>query len=545
MVDDTLANRRLYSALLEKAGFVVQTAEDGFRALEKIDEFTPSLILLDYMMPNLDGISVLERLRRDPKTTTLPVVMLTSSAEPDHIDRALEAGANDYITKPVNGKILIARVKSMIRADKLRERVEVGSLQTQLVEELEEAARVQQAQLPAVPILLDDWRVTGVVLPSGQVGGDIFDVVPLDDGSFVAMLLDVSGHGTASALIAAETRAELKNLILGRPLEDALVRLNQHMARRQTGKYCCLAAVLVKDRTLTLVNAGLPPAVVLRGRKVVASVWGSGLPIGMFDESSYVATTLEVEPGDRVILLSDGLTEPFGVADNSADAVERLELWPTVRNEVPSSQELRALINRETLKDNVQADDDRTVVVLQLSGAIAETMRMAARPDAIARAVRWAVDRCPNWVDRSAIDHGLTEALTNAVIHGALGLTSDMRRQGGYEDFLDLAASLPTQPGYVDRHVELEVHQNQEQVSIHIRWRGDSCPVDAQEPESTPPSGGRLSSFEGVGMGTTLIYSLFDMVSWDNDGLGMELTVRRAPNSPPSPQFRWRAVGDV
>lgn len=518
VVDDTPANRRLYGTLLEKAGFTIRTAEDGAEALELIEQQIPSLVLLDYMMPRMDGIEVLERLRASAKTENLPVVMLTASAEPDHIDRALEAGANDYITKPVNGKLLIARVKSMIRADTSRES---SASRSALLAELDEAAKVQQAQLPSVPFAQAGWHISGTVLPSGKVGGDIFDIVTTDDDRIVVTLLDVSGHGTASALIAAEMRAELRNLLEGRSLEKAIERLNQHMARRETGKFSCLAAIELRGGRFNVLNAGLPPVLLMRGAEIVAEIWGSGLPIGVFDNETYSVTELEAKVGDRILVLSDGLTEPFGRADDSLGAAVRLALRTTEQTTLPKPEELRDRIMKSSLVG--ATEDDRTVVVIERGQARAETLVLTAHPEAVARGVRWAKELSPGWIDPPALDMGLTEALTNAIIHGALGLESTGRAQGGYLDYLSQAANLPLDPEYMNRQVTMQVTQTPGLFEIHLTWENTPCPPEEREISRDPPSGNRLSSFELSGMGSNIIATLFDLVTWDDDGLGMVL----------------------
>gem|GEM_PF-456516 len=526
VADDTIANRRLYSALLKKTGFGVITAEDGQEALDSIYENSPSLVVLDYMMPKMSGLEVLEALRANDNTKRLPVVMLTASAEPDHIDRALAAGANDYITKPVNSKLLINRLKAMIAANTPRDRTSESRRTDALMAELEEASRVQQAQLPSVPFKWKDWRVTGAVAPSGEVGGDLFDLVPLEDDRFVAFLLDVSGHGTASALVAAETRAEFRHLLAKRELPEAFAHLNDHLARRATGKYCCLAAVEIKQDAIRIINAGLPPVAVLRGTKVQDQVWGSGMPIGMFEGGEYEVTELPVQGGDRVILLSDGLTEPFGATDDAAAAIERLALWPSVTDEVPSPEALRGRIRTVTRESAPELIDDATALILRLNSTVQEQLRLQARPDAIPRAIRWVVDQSPEWVDSEAVDHGLTEALTNAILHGSLGMGSEMRKSnGGYEDYLTLAQELPDRPGYTDRHVELRVVRNQEAFGIRISWEGSPCPVEERQPMSM--RGGADGMPQNSGMGLNIIRTLFDRVEWDTSGLGMEIWMQR------------------
>lgn len=529
VVDDTSANRRLYSALLESAGFIVHTANDGEEALLAVKSSEPSLVLLDYMMPRLDGIGVLCALRKDSSTHDLPVVMLTASAEPDHIDRALDAGANDYITKPVNGKILVARIKSMISAQSRRGRLRVDPDHDALMADLEDAARVQEAQLPQVPVVASGWTVTGAVVPSGKIGGDLFDIVVESDGRVICFLLDVSGHGTASALVAAETRAELRNLIGARPLAEAFSRLNAHLARRATGKFCCLAAVEAAENKLTIVNAGLPPVVVMRGREIIASVWGSGTALGFFEESSYDETSVRVLPGDRIVLLSDGLTDPFGHTDDSPGAIDRLGLWHDPRKELFDARELRGKMTTGAHADPGDVDDDKTVVILSLDSPWVQKIHLPASPESVGAAVRFAQTRCPDWVDREQLDHGLTEAVTNAILHGTLGVTATVRASHAYREFIALSkdSSSELEEGEENEAIELAIEQTLDAFGVHVRWRHNPCPPSKRGATAPPPSGSELSDFEAHGMGMHLITAFFDEVTWDEDGLGLALRMKR------------------
>lgn len=519
VVDDTSVNRRLYASILENEGYPTLTAESGVQALELIEEHNPSLILLDYMMPGMDGLKVLETLRNRAVTAEIPVVMLTASAEPDHIDAALEAGANDYITKPINGKILTTRVKAIIQADRLRD--QIANRRTEaLYEELEEAAHVQQAQLPPVPCRWHDWEMTGVVAPSGQVGGDIFDLVPTENGRFIALLLDVSGHGTASALVAAETRAELRVLLAERSLLESVQRLNVHLARRQTKKFSCLAAIEIEGDQLRILNAGLPPIALLRGPRAHSTIWGSGIPLGMFEDSTYELTELTAQAGDRLVLLSDGLTEPLGAIDGSLTAIERLSLWPSVRNPFPDVQTIKARISTVTRQSAPELRDDATVVLLERAGALHLSQKIPAHPRRLIDAIHWVLSHRPPWAEALPLDLGLTEALTNSIVHGALGLSSQSRTQGGthgYQQYLSHVHELPSTPQFSDKQIQIELHKTPSTLGIRLSWEGTPCPPELRYPQKD------ASQPVASGMGMQIIHALFQKVVWDEDGLGVEL----------------------
>jgi two-component system cell cycle response regulator len=130
VVDDIPANVKLLEARLLAEYFDVLTADDGFKALEIVDKTSVDLILLDIMMPGMDGFEVCERLKANPRTAHIPVVMVTALDQPADRVRGLKAGADDFLTKPVNDLQLVSRVKSLVRlktlSDELRIRAETA-----------------------------------------------------------------------------------------------------------------------------------------------------------------------------------------------------------------------------------------------------------------------------------------------------------------------------------------------------------------------------------------------------------------------------------
>ncbi len=365
VVDDTASNRMLYGTLLSRAGYNVRVASSGADALQQIQDQIPSLVLLDFMMPGMDGAEVLSRLRKSTTTMELPVVVLTASVASDDIERALVSGADDYITKPVDSRILLTRIKSIIRAHEDRARASAEPQRNALLQELEEARAVQRAQLPQVPQTWDGWHMVGAVVPSGQIAGDIFDIVHFGNGRAVAMLVDVSGHGAASALVAAATRMALRELLVDRSLAEAMRVLNARMSERETGKYSCVGAVEVRGREVTVVNIGLPPIVAQRCGKNFQSVVGSGFPIGMFDDSTYDATSFTVDTGDLIILVSDGLTEPFGATDDVQSALLRMNIQEDCPPSTLGPEDLQGRVRQATKTPLPEMQDDATVVLLE------------------------------------------------------------------------------------------------------------------------------------------------------------------------------------
>ncbi len=361
VVDDSDSNLLLYGTLLARAGFMVRKAKNGADALAAVGAKLPSLMLLDYMMPGMNGGEVIRLLRARPETEDLPIIVLTASVESDDIDTALAAGADDYINKPVDSRILLARIRSIIKARADHIAAGAASERDALRLELAEAQAVQRAQLPSMPAAWPGWTAMGGVVPSGQVAGDVFDLFGAANGQRFTTLIDVSGHGTASALVAAETRIGLRNLLGQYPLQEAIAILNNRMVDRELGKYACLAVVETNNDRVRIVNAGLPPVVVMSTNGNATEVAGCGFPPGMFRDAEYNVIELTVTQGDRVIIVSDGLTEPFSTPDDTRGTISRFRL-----NE-PQVQSWTSLELEQHLT-SIQGPsiaDDATLIVLE------------------------------------------------------------------------------------------------------------------------------------------------------------------------------------
>jgi sigma-B regulation protein RsbU (phosphoserine phosphatase) len=219
VVDDDAANRDLLSRRLQRYGATVTTADDGLRALQLLRKTRFDLVLLDLLMPGLDGYQVLAKLKADANLRNVPVIMISGLDQENGIARCLEAGAEDYLTKPFNSVFLKARIGASLERKHWRDQEQstyqaLLKSQQHLASELAEAAAYVQSQLPA-PLegaVHTDWRF----LPSAQLGGDAFDYFWLDDDHFAFYLLDVSSHGVGAALLSISVMNLLRTRALPR-----------------------------------------------------------------------------------------------------------------------------------------------------------------------------------------------------------------------------------------------------------------------------------------------------------------------------------------
>jgi sigma-B regulation protein RsbU (phosphoserine phosphatase) len=361
IVDDTEAMRMLYAASLRTAGFEVEVAVDGFNALDVLAVRMPDLVLLDFMMPGMSGVDVLGKLRADARTATLPVVLLTADDLPESIEAGFAAGADDYMTKPVDRRILASRLRSVIAARRDRDRVSLAKVEVAeldgMREALKEARELQRAQVAPMPQRLGQWNVEGALVPCGEVGGDLFDALPGERPTLA--FVDVSGHGLSSAMVASSIRSFLRLVLRTSTATEAMAHLNEHLVEMGGDHYACVALIQIDGDGFTVVNAGLPPIAVVdvREGRVLETIAAGGVPPGLMSDQTYDAIHLTAKPGTRIVVQSDGLTESFGDADDVLPSLERLGLLNGAVTSPVLEQRVQALFTTDQ-------PDDATLLVL-------------------------------------------------------------------------------------------------------------------------------------------------------------------------------------
>lgn len=319
MVDDAPVNRRVLRSILRQAQAEVLEAEDGEAALALCREQRPALVLLDVLMPGLDGFAVCERLKADPATAEIPVIFLSALDRPDDKVRGLELGAADYVTKPFDPAEVLARVRTQLRLHELT--AALYEKQRQQEADLRAAAEVQRALLPPPELRLPGLSAARRYEPAQTIGGDLLGVIPLGLRHVGLFVLDVSGHGVPSALvaaIAARNFAPEAGLVVradGTPAAPAevLARLDGECPFERFERFLTAAYAVIDVDTgrLRCASAGHPPGVLQRldGTLDRLERGGGILGVGL---GPYEQDERVLEPGDRLFLFTDGLTEHRG-----------------------------------------------------------------------------------------------------------------------------------------------------------------------------------------------------------------------------------------
>ncbi len=207
VVDDNAVNRRILRAILEGCGCQVIEASNGASALEHVHSRPPDLVLLDILMPGIDGLEVCSTLKSDSKTRDIPVIVVSSLAEGADRVRGLEAGAEDYVSKPFDPREVAVRVATHLRIRNLTR--SLSERQKRLDEDLRAAAEIQRSLLPRSKGPLPGLRLSWLFEPCAAIGGDVFNAVPLTEKTCALYIVDVSGHGVPSALVTVSVSQSL------------------------------------------------------------------------------------------------------------------------------------------------------------------------------------------------------------------------------------------------------------------------------------------------------------------------------------------------
>ncbi len=317
VVDDDPANREMLGRRLRKSGYDVILAENGLQAIRLLRAQSFDLVLLDLIMPGLDGYQVLSRLKADSVLKHVPVIMISALDQENGIARCIEMGAEDYIAKPFNPIFLRARIGASLEKKRLRDqeqRIFQALLESQqkLAANLNEAASYVQSLFPKK--LQGAIRTDYVFEPSTQLGGDTFGYHFLDEDHLAIYLLDVSGHGVGAALLSVSVmnviRARTLNVDFRKP-GAVLAALNAaFQMENQNNLFFTIwyGVYWLRDHTLVYATGGHPPAL-LRQPGRATPLCTRGPAIGCVPDYAAREARAAVSSGDQLLIFSDGVYE--------------------------------------------------------------------------------------------------------------------------------------------------------------------------------------------------------------------------------------------
>jgi sigma-B regulation protein RsbU (phosphoserine phosphatase) len=304
----------------------LSVALGGEQALDAVRRSPPDLVLLDIVMPDVDGYEICRRLRAAEATRELPIMFLSSLEDVKDKTRGFEVGGNDYLTKPFEILEVKARVRSLLKAKAYADAVKAAAER-----DLRIAREIQMGLLPAdigAQIRGTGLDVHGVLEPARQVGGDLYEVLRLGPERVLVAVGDVSGKGIPAALFMAVVMTLLRSLARqGHPLETILRQLNDELLEQNPrGMFVTMQCLLfdLASRRVTCASAGHHAAALVRtGQPPAMTFTASGAVLGLLPAGEIPSETCELRPGDSFVLFTDGVSEAFN-ADEELFGDERL-----------------------------------------------------------------------------------------------------------------------------------------------------------------------------------------------------------------------------
>ena len=311
IAEDEAISRLLLHKAVQRLGHECLVAEDGQQAWEMLATTPVDVVISDWMMPGLDGIELCRRVRATTSETYTYFILLTALSDKEHLVAGLEAGADDYLAKPLDRHELQARLIAAERVTALYQ--ELANQRRQLLAELARAAQVQAELLPRDYPTLPGCQLAARCVPAREVGGDFYDWQEAVPGVLTFTLGDVSGKGMPAALLMATVRMALR-VVAGHHSPAAGVDLAARALARDLERSESFVTLFhaqfdMASRRLTYVDAGHGYVFVRRADGTTEELEQGGLPLGISTEETYEEGAITLRPGDALVMYSDGLVD--------------------------------------------------------------------------------------------------------------------------------------------------------------------------------------------------------------------------------------------
>ena len=348
VVDDDATSRKMLVRTLSSAGYDCYESDNGAETLKLVHGEQPSLLLLDFDMPGLDGAEVLKRMRadRDPAVAQIPAIMLTGHGGEESEVLCLEAGADDFVTKPINTAVLRARIETQLRLRSMRRQLqqqneELEEWRNNLERDLAAARLTQQSLIPQKPPALPGWEVAAYYRPVIQVGGDIYGWLRMRDGRILFWIADATGHGASAALLTALAKLLFYHGCVEHDAPAAIMQTVNNDFRSIFGARSFMTAMCVAlDPTsgrANVVGAGHPPLLIARHDGGADSVASSAPPLGLVERARFIETIVNLRRREAFVLYTDGL---FGAANGEKPRLTPEHLAKMIDPAAPSAEAL-------------------------------------------------------------------------------------------------------------------------------------------------------------------------------------------------------------
>lgn len=548
VVDDEVTNRMVLNAMLKRDGFTVLMAENGKEAVEIFDKENPDLVLMDVMMPVMDGYEATRIIKSSIGNRFVPIFFLTAMTDEKALAKCIESGGDDFLTKPFSRTILRSKIDALLRVKtvytKLQEQHdELAYHQKHIEHEHEIAEQIFNRIIRADALNVNNIKF--LLSPVALFNGDILLVAPKPKGGQHIMLGDFTGHGL-SAAIGAMPVAEIFYSMTekGYSIQDIASEINTKLHKTlPTGLFCaaCIVDVDTENKKFSVWNGGVPDAILYSENKGIKKVFKSAhLPFGVVSNKEFKndVQIVEAEKGDRIYLYSDGLIE----ATDSQGVMygeDRLDLCfanntdaNSMFNELKNSQ-------NEFRGDKLQ-EDDTTIIEILFDKEVINNNKINKEISDVKEPCKWSVsfelgpeilkgmDPLPAilhvlleiqglYTHRGRLYTILAELYSNALEHGVLGMDSKLKTSPeGFAEYYETREQRLTNlnEGFIRINLHHEPADDGGKLTIEYQDSGKGFDVSSYHGET------KNSVFSGRGI--ALVKSLCTELNYNESGNGIQ-----------------------
>ncbi len=365
LVDDNPTNLHVLFQTLEDMGAKLLVAKNGKSALSVAQKVRPDLILLDIMMPEIDGFEVCRKLKESSRTRDIPVIFLSALDQTEDKVRGLKLGAVDYISKPFQPDEVKARVNTHLTIHRLKR--EVQRRKERLEHELKVVSRVQHRLLPAKIPEIESMKLAFFYETSRYAGGDYFDIIKMPENLWGFLLSDAEGHSAPAAVLMAMTCALFRAYPqLPKEPDEVLIHLNKYLCKLAGPSFvtAIYGVFDAKKRVFKIARAGHPQPMIYRAneKKAFEAECEGVVPMGIMPYDEVPVTKINMFPEDKIIIYTDGITERFNKERKAYGEKRLLNRLESVNTQNP--EDLRDEIMEDVIKfaDGVPAEDDQALM---------------------------------------------------------------------------------------------------------------------------------------------------------------------------------------
>lgn len=529
VADDTQSDRLILETIVRKEGHEVFSACDGLEAISQFEQYRPDIVLLDALMPNMDGFEAARRIKALAGEELIPVIFLTSLTDTESLVKCLEAGGDDFLSKPYNRVILQAKIKAFYR---------MRTMNRTMLDQRDQIARHNehflQEQTVAKQVFdnitrggdIDTTSLRYFLSPLAVFNGDVMVASTTPAGNLMVLLGDFTGHGLPAAIGAMPLATTFYGMVSkGFSMADILSEVNGKLKSiLPVGLFCCATMVEVNFRkqSIRIWNGGMPAAYIYRNSGLIEQIKSTHLPLGVLSNKDFKAdpALVPMEYGDRLYLWSDGIHE----ARNEAGAMfgeERL-VSAFARNHDRAAMYEEILAAVKLFVGTVQKSDDLSLIELLMAPVDVAFRDKSVPAKAQSRLAEWSLSfevkpssfaifdplplllsvllEVPGLRNHSGTLYTvISELYTNALEHGVLGLDSGLKND----------------PEGFDRYYQLR--------EIRTREVTDGYIIIALTHKTSPGGGVLEVSVEDSGAGFDLTPTALSDANTEYSGRGLKL----------------------